>query len=217
MRLIMKFLSYLVLIVTCSNLEGLDFEKKKISYNAKIDEKDYSASFKFKNNSKSSITLSNLKASCNCIIPQLKEKVYKPGESGEIELTYEFRNKIGLQQNLLKVFLEGRKDPINLVLEVNIPSPYKFPKRFEVWKAGDSSEKKLHLTLHKDFDAEVSLDIEANKSIPAKINISKIDKKNFQLNFTPSTPTKKGRYQAKIIFAQKDKPNRISYVYLIFQ
>lgn len=206
-------LFFIIFIISIPSI-ALDFDTQKVSYQAKINEISYTANFSFTNKSKSDVTIERLTPSCNCIIPDVVKKTYKPGEKGFVDLTFNFQRRLGLQQNRLLVYLKGQKKPMTLVLEVEFPKPYTYSQKFLTWKGTDRQKKHLTLNFHKDFNASASLQ-EGKNEIPLEINLLKVDDQQYKISATPKKDIKKGRYRTDIVITQENKPSRISTVYFI--
>ncbi len=82
------------------------FNFKKIKQGDKVDHV-----FKFKNTGKSDLIIRRTKASCGCTAVNLgNKKVYKPGENGEIKVTFNSRGKKNRQNKRITVITN---DPAN--------------------------------------------------------------------------------------------------------
>ena len=212
----MKLFIYFSYLTFYSSLFGLDFQKTKISHPASLKETSYTATYHFTNNNLKEINILKLTPSCNCLAPELSKKSYKPGEKGEIKLVFDFKNKKGLQQNRLLVFVSGDKKPITLVLEVDIPYPYKYSQRFLIWKEKDRDQKNITMTFHRDLSAKVSL-VPVKKDFPFKVDV--LDQGNglYNISTKPDPNILKGRYTFNLELEEKDKLPKISTLYLIIQ
>jgi hypothetical protein len=74
---------------------------------------DGSCSFKFKNEGKAPLVLSNVQASCGCTTPSWTREPVKPGESGEIKVKYD-TNRIGSFSKTITVTSNAENSPIIL-------------------------------------------------------------------------------------------------------
>lgn len=75
--------------------------------------------FVFKNVSDKPVTLTNVKASCGCTTPKWTREEVKPGESGEIQVTYN-SNRIGPFNKSVRVSYNERPDPVMLYIKGKI-------------------------------------------------------------------------------------------------
>jgi hypothetical protein len=198
------------------NLSALDFQKEKLSYFASLNEYSYTATFYFTNNGSQEVNIKALTPSCNCLAPKLTKKNYKPGEKGVIKLVFDFKNKKGLQQNRLLVYVKGKEEPITLVLEVNIPYPYNYSKRFHTWKGQDKKQKKITMTLHKDLKAKVSLMV-LKEDFPFKVGLTETKDGKYDISLQPKEKIRKGRYKVNLKIEEKNKRPKTSSIYLLIQ
>ena len=81
-------------------LPGLVFDQYLVDLHEVAPTEEIFGYFRFKNTSPQTLTITSLEPSCGCMSPQLKKKVYKPGESGEFLL----RIKTAMQRPGLKEF-----------------------------------------------------------------------------------------------------------------
>jgi hypothetical protein len=210
----MKLQFFLLIFPFC--LQALEFKNIKISHQAKINESEYTAIYSFVNNSQESATIEKLTPSCNCIAPKLAKKIFKKGEKGTIALKFDFRNRRGPQTNRLLVYLKGQAKPITLVLEVNIPNPYAYSKRFLMWKGEARDEQKISMTLHEQFNAEVSIQ-KNQKKIPITYTFKKISNHQYSIQAQPEEKCPRGRYRLNLSIQAEKKAVKISTVYFLVQ
>lgn len=71
----------------------LSFEKTKIDFGTISDEASQTTKFKFTNTGKGTLQLGQPHGSCGCTVPNLTKLIYEPGESGEIEVTFNPKGK----------------------------------------------------------------------------------------------------------------------------
>ena len=75
--------------------------------------------FKFKNVSADTVRLTNVKAGCGCTTPKWTQEVVKPGESGEIAVTYN-SSRAGAFNKSVTVNYNNRPDPIILYIKGDV-------------------------------------------------------------------------------------------------
>jgi len=66
--------------------------------------------FKFTNEGTEDIKIDFATGSCGCTVPDWPRKTFKPGESGEITVEYDSKDKEGLQENTVDVYLLNEDD-----------------------------------------------------------------------------------------------------------
>lgn len=62
-----------------------------------------SYTFKFKNVGKTPLIITNASATCGCTVPEYPKEPVKPGDSGEIKVTFDSTGKLGLQDKIVTV------------------------------------------------------------------------------------------------------------------
>lgn len=97
--------------------ERMVFEETTIDYGTIAQNSDGKRVFKFVNNSDKPLVIARAKGSCGCTVPSYPKKPVMPGESGEIEVTYDtkrlgkFKKSVTITTNLSKedtvLYIEG--------------------------------------------------------------------------------------------------------------
>lgn len=73
--------------------------------------------FKFKNEGKKDLIIRKIKSSCGCTAVSPKSKIIKPGESSEIDVTFDSSNKRGRQHKFIHIICN---DPINHTIKLEV-------------------------------------------------------------------------------------------------
>ena len=73
--------------------------------------------FKFKNTGNAPLTIKNVDVSCGCTFPSYPFIPIEPGEEGEIDVTFDSKNKLGRQKPTITVITNGRPRTIKLYME----------------------------------------------------------------------------------------------------
>ncbi len=75
--------------------------------------------FTFINNGNTPVKLTNVQASCGCTTPEWdKEKVYQPGDSGEIKVGYNAATEGMFQKSITVTYLETKTNVLSISGEV---------------------------------------------------------------------------------------------------
>jgi hypothetical protein len=77
-------------------------------------------SFKFTNEGKNPLLISDVKAGCGCTNVKYPLKPVEPGKGGTIEIKYNTRGKNGHQRQMVTVFSNGSEEPVILVIRANV-------------------------------------------------------------------------------------------------
>ncbi len=72
--------------------------------------------FKFKNTGKEPLVISNAKGSCGCTVPEWPKEPIAVGESGEIKVEFDPKNKKGNQSK--SVTITANTEPVNTILQI---------------------------------------------------------------------------------------------------
>jgi hypothetical protein len=129
----------------------LKWEKLEQSFNATPSEKAVTAHYKFTNTGSGPITIEGVKTSCGCTTAALTKKEYATGESGEIEVNFQFGGRVGPQEK--EIFVSTLGAPNNatvLRLFVNIEDPIALQPQFVMWHVGDAPSTKIIQVRVKD-------------------------------------------------------------------
>ncbi|MBL6668575.1 MAG: DUF1573 domain-containing protein [Flavobacteriaceae bacterium] len=73
----------------------ITFESETIDYGEVAQNSDGSRVFKFTNTGDAPLVIKNAKSSCGCTVPKKPEGPIAPGESGEIVVRYDTKNRVG--------------------------------------------------------------------------------------------------------------------------
>ena len=73
----------------------ITFESETIDYGEVAQNSDGSRVFKFTNTGDAPLVIKNAKSSCGCTVPKNPEGPIAPGESGEIVVLYDTKNRVG--------------------------------------------------------------------------------------------------------------------------
>ncbi|MBP5710334.1 MAG: DUF1573 domain-containing protein [Bacteroidales bacterium] len=98
------------------NMPVLTFEKTTHDFGRVIQGERLTYAFKFKNTGKSNLIISNTSASCGCTTSIPPKEPIRPGESGEIKVTFDSKRKHGNVKN--SVVVAANTYPVNTVLTI---------------------------------------------------------------------------------------------------
>jgi len=79
-------------------VEKATYEFGEITQGEKV-----SYTFKFKNVGKTPLIITNATATCGCTQPEYPAEPVKPGEDGEIKVTFDSTGKLGLQDKVVTI------------------------------------------------------------------------------------------------------------------
>ena len=94
----------------------LTFEKTTHDFGRVIQGERLTYAFKFKNTGKSNLIISSTSASCGCTTSIPPKEPIRPGESGEIKVTFDSKRKSGNVKN--SVVVAANTYPVNTVITI---------------------------------------------------------------------------------------------------
>ena len=94
----------------------IQFESVTHDFGKVIQGERLSYSFKFKNTGRSNLIISYVESSCGCTTSSPPKEPIKPGDSGEIKVTFDSKTKNGEVSN--QVLVTANTYPINTLLTV---------------------------------------------------------------------------------------------------
>lgn len=103
---------------------GLKWEETQVSIKAQPKDRQAETSFVFTNTTSRPVKFGRISTSCGCTTASPAKKIYQPGESGVLNVLFEFGGRKGVQVKSIIVRTdEGAPD--QLVFQVEIPDSQK--------------------------------------------------------------------------------------------
>jgi hypothetical protein len=132
----------------------LTWEADRASIDLQPGQKSARTAFNFKNTGTEPVTIHRVSSSCDCTVPTLEKKFYRPGESGRIAVEY----KAGKSSGIRSIIVESSSRPSaqRLILEVNILPLAEISPREITWGVGEPPvEKQQLVTVSKKHPTEI--------------------------------------------------------------
>ncbi|MFZ4546013.1 MAG: DUF1573 domain-containing protein [Bacteroidales bacterium] len=85
-------------------LPVISFEKDFHDFGKLISGEQVTYSFKFKNTGKSLLIIANVSTSCGCTVSSFPKQPIKPGEGGTVDVSFDSKDRHGLQTKTITVF-----------------------------------------------------------------------------------------------------------------
>ncbi len=119
MKILLSFLviSTLVLMSKESKVEWLT--ETTHDFGSLRHEKPQTFNFRYRNVSKDSLWVDNVRASCGCTSPDWEDAAVAPGEQGLIKVEYDARDE-GYFYKKIKVYFSGQRKPEILYIEGDV-------------------------------------------------------------------------------------------------
>ncbi len=91
---------------------GKIFEGEKVSY-----------TFMFENTGKSDLLISDARASCGCTVPEYTQNPIEPGEKGRVEVTFNSRGRVGINNKSINVYANTQPNKTILTIRAEVLAP----------------------------------------------------------------------------------------------
>ena len=131
------------------NKGNLVFSSKTQDAGEIFDQDDVKLSYLFRNTGAGPLTITQVKTSCGCTVPELAKKTYMPGETGTLEVTFDPKGKSGTIARNITVFTDSETTPSEtlivraLVKPIVVMDPKIVP--FEAVEKGQSATKEFKI------------------------------------------------------------------------
>jgi hypothetical protein len=161
--------------------------------------------FTFKNTGPAPVRITEVRVSCGCTTGKPDRELYKPGQSGALDVTFAAEGAVGLREQILFIATdEPGREPYPLTLKINIAEWLTLTPRFFQWTLGSpATPQSAQLTLDPKAGARI---LRATSSDPA-----------FVANLLPASAPDSTSARVEITPAATDLPARaiISVVVLL--
>jgi hypothetical protein len=135
------FLCILTLLLVSHSFAGLEWEAKSQTVKVHPLQASKTVLFGFSNTGSAPVEIVDLKPTCGCITGTIEKKIYQPGESGAIQLTFDLRKKEGAQRKGLAVKTQGGGST-KLYISTKVGSSFKFLQKRLIWESGEERAPK---------------------------------------------------------------------------
>lgn len=114
-----------------------------------LDTDESKVSFLFRNTGLGPLTITQVKVTCGCTVPELAKKTYMPGEQGTLDVTFDPKGKRGALARNITIFTDSELTPSegivvrSLVKPVIITDPMVLP--FDAVDKGQTSTKDIQV------------------------------------------------------------------------
>ena len=114
-----------------------------------FDQDDVVLNYLFRNTGSGPLTITQVKTSCGCTVPELDKKTYMPGESGTLNVTFDPKGKSGTVARNITIFTDSETTPSKtlivraLVKPIVVMDPKIVP--FEAVQKGETATKEFKI------------------------------------------------------------------------
>ena len=192
-RSIMVMICSVWLLSASQNLwgaDGLTFAKNRIEMSVAPDAKSVLVPYQFSNETDRTITIKRYDSACSCLSAKIKggKLTYKPGESGEIRVTFELGTFSGLvEKTVLLWTTEDDDEKPSSVLSVVLDIPVFFevnPKTVFWEQHGKSQPQVINLKVNHVEPIHILEHSATNKNFEYELNTIK-EGREYELVVTP--------------------------------
>lgn len=174
--------------------------------------------FKFHNKSDKRVTIQSATGSCGCTVPDLKKKVFEPGESGEMTVTFNPQHRQGPQpKNITVTYSEPAGTPQTLLSITSNVQPLMViepPKMYLMEvdaKTGKSTEinvsgRKSDFKVEKIVSTNENLLVTVGDKREVMINGQEFQQYPISVSIKPNTPIGEFQTQLEIHTNEPTKP-----------
>lgn len=139
----LKALALLVGLLPLLGSGALTWESQRVSVEGKSTDGALAAQFHFKNTGDTTITITDIKASCGCTTTELTKRTYSPGEEGAIKASMTVGIRSGVQEKSILVSTDDAPNkPVTLWLWVNIRQLLTYSSEVLFWRSNEGSIEK---------------------------------------------------------------------------
>lgn len=136
---------------------------------------DSRCEFKFTNNGNRLLKIQKIQSTCGCTIPSLAKKIYKPGESGSIKVTYSAGTTKGSVNKKIYVLSNDTKNP-RLALAI----------KAEIVQRVTAEPETLNLLLNKKNAGCPDIALKSTDDVPFSVKNIKSSFEGIKIDFDPN-------------------------------
>lgn len=95
---------------------SMTFEEMAFDFGKVKDGEQVNHVFKFTNTGDETLVLLDVKGSCGCTVPVWPKEPIMPGQSGEIDVTFDSQNRVGMIRKTVRI--QANTEPSKTTLEI---------------------------------------------------------------------------------------------------
>ena len=105
---------------------SISFENNVHDFGRVIEGEKITYAFKFTNPGDGNLVITNVSSSCGCTVPEFTKDPVKPGEKGNIKVTFDSKNRRGFQNKTVTVVSNTQPNTTVLRIKAQVIEPEKF-------------------------------------------------------------------------------------------
>jgi hypothetical protein len=166
------------------------------------------AEIKFTNEGNAPLEITKVRPSCGCMAGKMKKRIYEPGESGTIELSYETKNRKGPTKGYVLITSnDPEQSQVKVNLKANIIQLIEIKPGILTFldiEPNKSVTQKIHVTSKKPLLIETALQDPNQEEIKIEITPQQqtVTEEGADFNVT-IIPSKPGRFTNRVMLTAK--------------
>jgi hypothetical protein len=112
--------------VKTNGIPRISFTKTEHDFGRVIEGEKITYAFKFTNSGEGNLLITNVSSSCGCTVPEYTKDPIKPGDNGNIKVTFDSKNRMGFQNKTITVVTNTQPNTTVLRIKAQIIEPEKF-------------------------------------------------------------------------------------------
>jgi len=198
--LVLAFLAGILALGIQQVRADIDWDKTVIQQQAEVGQTSAKATFAFTNNGDRSVTIKSIRTSCGCTNAKADKETYQAGESGAVEVLFDFGDRVGNQTKRITVQTDQAEDNIDrLTFRVNILQVLSIQPRMVFWKHGEElTPKTIQLEVKLDEPMIITTVISDHELINATLNVVE-EGRLYDLVVTPNADSADANAHIRIV------------------
>jgi hypothetical protein len=157
------------LLTVLSAGAGLEWQQTEVLLDPHPVQTHAVSSFTFQNTGTQPVTIVAMAPNCGCLFPRISKRICSPGESGELSVRFDLRNRTGKQRKAVTIKTDDGKT-FNLYTAVDIPQAYAMSPAIMTWPPGsEDGPKTAKLTNPNAVPITIKSITSSNKDLPAEL------------------------------------------------
>lgn len=196
---------------------NLEFDKNIIEQTALLDSKSLDVEFKFKNNSKNKIAITEISTTCTCTLAKLNKNCYTENEEGVIKGIFHISDRQGIQDQKIIIKTDNANQPqIILSIRVIVPKFATITPSLLFWHTGDRPDSKnVSINLAKDLGVTLkSITCDSNNFI---LTYKEKEEGEYNLFVTPSKVEDQSRATIKVLIEDKNNKEKVYNLHVLIK
>lgn len=152
--------------------------------------------FSYTNTGDTPVTITEIKSTCGCMVPQLQQATVAPGTRGELTVEVDLRGRSGHFRKAVMVKTDdGEETP--LYIEADIPRAYEIAPVMMRWTEGSGREKKARLRNLNEQPVRLLSVSSSHQDLPAELKVIR-DGYEYEVTVTRRSASEKARAVIRI-------------------